>query len=200
VKALKKTLAIVALLFLTAQTIRHAYLLWFEPRGSVLDKYDQPLEGQISGAASLEELVKRYDQVRKEVDLARLEAAKAGKEVSYGDESRLEPYKSENTLRDAIKEWESKAKDIHALRFYWFIAFALFVCGFLAYKKLNRWLGLTFLIAAFSEFIYWTSPTFVGGTREFDKLLGNKFVFSVMSLILLVVVIWFLQIFADEGS
>jgi hypothetical protein len=159
-----------------------------------------PLKGQISGAASLAELLQRYDQVRKEVDLAKQEAAKAGKEVSDRDESQLEPYKSEHTLRDAINDWESKAKDIHALRFYWFIGFALFAFGFLAYKKLNRWLGLTFLIAAFSEFIYWTSPTFFGGTREFDKLLGNKFVFSVVSLMLLIVVIWFLRIFVDEGS
>ena len=200
VKALQKTLAIVALLIMAAQTVRHAYLLWLEPRGSVLDKYDQPLKGQISGATSLEELLRRYDQARKEVDLAKQEAAKAGKEVSDRDEAQLEPYKSEHTLRDAISDWEGKSKDIRALRFYWFIGFTFFVLGFFTYRKLNRWLGLTLLIVAFSEFIYWTSPTFLGTTREFDKLLENKFVFSLVSLMLLMVVIWFQRIFADESE
>ena len=198
VKALQKTLAIVAILILAAQTVRHAYLLWLEPRGSVLDKYDQPLKGQISGATSLEELLRRYDPVRKEVDLAKQEAAKAGKEVSYNDQNQLEPYKSEHALREAISDWEGKAKDIRALRFYWFIGFIFFILGFLTYGKLNRWLGLTLLISAFSEFIYWTSPTFLGTTREFDRLLRNKFVFSLVSLMLLMVVIWFQRIFADE--
>jgi hypothetical protein len=59
---------------------------------------------------------------------------------------------------------------------------------------------LTLLIAGFSEFIYWTSPTFLGSTREFDRLLENKFVFSLLSLVLLMVVIWFLRIFADESE
>ena len=43
-RALQKTLAIVAFLVLAPQTLRHAYMLWLEPRGSVLDKYDQPVK------------------------------------------------------------------------------------------------------------------------------------------------------------
>jgi hypothetical protein len=200
VNPLQKTLAILALLIISAQTVRHAYLLWLEPRGSVLDKYDQPLKDQISGATSLEELLRRYDQVRKQIDLAKQEAAKAGKEVSDRYLAQLEPYKSEHALRYAISDWEGKSKEIRALGFYWFIGFTFLVLGAFTYRKLNRWLGLTLLIAGFSEFIYWTSPTFLGTTREFDRLLENKFVFSLLSLMLLMVVIWFLRIFSDESQ
>jgi len=197
--ALQKTLAIVALLILVTQTVRHTYILWLEPRGSVLDKYDQPLKDQISSAASLDDLLRSYDRVRKEADLSKQEAAKAGKEVTYRDETQLEPYKSEQALRSAITDWENKSKEIHGIRFYWSIGLGFLVLGLLMYKKWNRWFGLTLLIAAFAEFIYWTSPTFFGGgIREFNRLLVNKLVFSIVSLALLSAVIRFLDIFAEK--
>jgi hypothetical protein len=66
---------------------------------------------------------------------------------------------------------------------------------------MNRWFGLTLLIAAFAEFIYWTSPTFLGAnTREFDRLLGNKVAFSVVSLILLMAVIRLNHVFTDKAE
>ena len=67
-KPLLKTLAILAFVALVVQTVRHAYMLWFEARGSVLDKYDQPVKSEIGSAGSLDELLQRYDPVRKQVD------------------------------------------------------------------------------------------------------------------------------------
>jgi len=198
VRALQKTLAIVAFLVLAPQTLRHAYMLWLEPRGSVLDKYDQPVKGQITASSSLDELLRRYDSVRKQVDKAREELSKEGKSLAYNETLEFEPYKSERLLKDAVQEWEKRSKEIHALRLYWLAGCAFLVLGLLSYRKLNRWFGLTLLIAAFSEFIYWTSPTFLGDTREFDRLLGYKLALSAVSLVLLITVIWFLQIFAEN--
>ena len=57
------------------------------------------------------------------------------------------------------------------------------------------------MIAGFSEFIYWTSPTFLGSaTREFDRLLLNKLVFSLASLVLLGLAIYLLGVFSEEKS
>jgi hypothetical protein len=197
VKPLQKVLAIAAFLILVPQTVRHAYMLWLQPRGSVLDKYDQPAKSQISSATSLDELLQRYDPVRKEVDQKKEELAKAGKEVAWNDAT--EPYKSERMLHDAINEWEEKSREIHELRFYWFVGLALLAAGAFIYGKLNQWLGLTILITAFSEFIYWTSPAFFGpGTHEVDLLLANKLVLSAVSLVLLLAVIWANHIFAGQ--
>lgn len=199
--ALQRTLAIIAFLALATQTVRHAYLLWLEPRKSVLDKYDQPLKDEISSATTLEELLRRYDPVRKAADQARQERSKeaqAGKPYRF-DDMQTEPFKSERALHEAIADWERKAKEIRELRFYWFVGLLVLVMGLLSYKRLSRWLGLTLLIAAFSEFIYWTSPTFLGGnTREFDRLLANKLAFSAVSFVLLLTVIWLYGIFAEK--
>ena len=199
--ALQKTLAMIAFLVLVSQTIRHTYLLWLEPRGSVLDQFDHPLKNEITQAATLDELVRRYEPLRKQVDASRQELAQAGKPLPYGEESRTEPYKSERELREAITDWEAKAKEIRSLRIYWLVGLGLVVVGSLAYRKHSRWFGLAFLIAGFGEFIYWTSPTFFGGsTREFDRLLTNKLVFSLLSLLLLWVAIGMYRIFADPAE
>jgi hypothetical protein len=192
-KPLLKTLAILAFVALVVQTVRHAYMLWFEPRGSVLDQYDQPAKSEIGSAASLDELLRQYDPVRKQVD----ELSKTSSTPAY-EQTQKEPFKTEQALRLAISEWEERSKEIRAIRFYCLVAAVLFVLGLFAYKKINRWLGLTLLIAAFSEFIYWTSPTFIGATREFDRLLVNKLVLSIVALALLVGAIWFLDIFAEK--
>lgn len=54
------------------------------------------------------------------------------------------------------------------------------------------------IIAALSEFIYWCSPTFFGGTQEFDRLLWNKLVLSLVSLALLAVVTWMIGVFVEK--
>jgi len=202
--ALQKTLAIVAVVILVSQTVRHAYRLWLEPRGSVLDKYDQPLKGAIENATSLNELLDRYDKVRKQVDEKRREResqAAQDKDKPYLNEYQTEPYKSEHTLRDAITDWERKSAEIRELRSYWVAGLVFLVLGLVAYRKFSRWFGVIFLIVGFSELIYWTSPTFFGpGTREYDRLLVNKLVFSVASLILLFLAIAMNRIFANNND
>lgn len=200
--ALQKTLAIIATLALISQTIRHAYVLWVEPRESVLDKYDQPMKGEIESSGSLQELLARYDKVHKEAEEKRQQHLKEkGEVVAYGEQLQTEPFKSEATLHTAISEWEKKSGEIRELRFYWFVGLVLLALGWFAYKKLGRWWGLTLVIAGFGEFIYWTSPTFLGpGTREFDRLLVNKFAYSVISLALLIAVIWTFNIFSQKSE
>jgi hypothetical protein len=153
-------------------------------------------------APSLVELVARYEPVRKEVERVKAERRAADPKVSFENEQDTEPFKSERSLREAISNWEEGQKEIHALRFYWFVGLLVGAVGLGSYYRLNRWLGLTLLIVTFSEFIYWTCPTFIGPTtREFDRLLVNKLVLSVVSVLLLGVVIQVLGVFrAGEGK
>lgn len=196
-KNLQITLAIIAFLILVPQTIRHGYLRWLHPRGSVLDKYDQPLRDNISKAQSLDDLLRMYDEAHKKVEGAK--ADKSTPAVPPSEKYETEPYKSERTLADAIRSWEGKAREIRELRFYWVCGLLLVVVGVVCYRKLNQWLGVTFLIAGFSQLIYRTSPTFFGpDITEFDRLLANKFGFSLVSLLILLLVVWRGRVFPDS--
>jgi hypothetical protein len=197
-KALQRTLAILACLFLVIQAVRHAYVLWLEPRNSVLDKYDRPLRDEIAAARSVDELLARYDPVRKEVDRVKADRRAADPRASFEELQDTEPFKSEASLREAIQSWEERAKEIHSLRFYWLVGLILVLVGAASYLRLNAWVGMTLLIAGFSELIYWTSPTFLGAvTKEFDRLVVNKLVLSLVALALLAVTIRIVGAFAD---
>lgn len=199
-KTTERVLAIIAVLILFTQTVRHAYVRWLEPRASVLDKYDHPLRDRISSSTSLDELLKLYVPVRKEAD--RLKATEGGNREGYSEERQnTEPFRSEHELRLAIESWEEKAKEVRALWFYWTVGILVLCVGFVLSRLGNRWAGLTLEIAAFSEFIYWTSPSFLGGNvREFNRLLTLKLILSAVSIVLLIGVIRIQQIFADAPS
>lgn len=199
--ALLKSLSLIAFLILLSQTVRHAYMLWLQPRTSVLDKYDQPLKGEISQATSLDELLRRYDPIRKKVDQARGERVQAGKPAPTYEDMSTEPFRSERELRNAIEEWERRSHEIREIRFYWSFGLLFLVLGLFFYKRVNRWAGVALAIVAFVEFEYWTSPTFFGaGVREYDRLLANKLALTALSLALLVFVIWWWGVFRDEKT
>lgn len=198
-RILMRTLAILALLTLTVQTTRHAYLLWLEPRGSVLDRFEQPARDQVSGAQSLDQLVSRYTVVRKDVDRLRASGEKRDPAAEFsGDEK--EPFKSEHILRRAIEEWESGSKEIRSMRFYWTVGLVLVLAGVIAFRGANAWFGLTLMVTGFSEIVYWTCPTLLGSTVEATRLLGNKLALSTAGLAVLLAVVWLSHVFSDEAT
>jgi hypothetical protein len=197
--ALKKTLFIIAVVTVCAQTVRHAYYRWVEPSNSVLDKYDAVLRDDIKNAGSLEGLQTKYEEARKKVEA--YEADKSNPKVERYERDNTEPYKSEQMFKNAIENWEKSSKEIFKIRFFWFVGLAFLVIGYFLYKKINIWLGLTFLIAGFSEMLYWTSPSFFSDSSiEFSILLVNKLIFSIFTLVLLIVVAYLTETLNDKKA
>ncbi|HTH56231.1 MAG TPA: hypothetical protein VL728_09305 [Cyclobacteriaceae bacterium] len=185
-ESLKKTLFIIAMVSITGYTIRHIYLKWMEPHSSVLDKYDKPITGEIRNAKSLKQLEDLYAEAHKKVLVA--EPNDSIKGVPPYQRYDREPYKSESELRDAIVQWESQSNEIFQIRFYWVAGILLVIVGYGLYQKINPWLGVAVLIIGFGEMVYWTSPTFFRGAGfEYDRLLDNKIVLSLATLVLLIV-------------
>jgi len=198
-KSLLKTLFIIAFLILITQTIRHGYQRWFRPTISVLDRFEETLKGDIKKAKSLDELVRKYEDVHKKV--TDYEADKANPIIEPHEKREKEPYKSEFTVKEAINDWEAKSREIHELRFYWTCGLLLVILGYLVFFKRNRWAGISLLIAGFAEIIYWTSPSFIRESSvEFERLLTNKFIFSVLSFILLLFVTSGLKILSNGSN
>jgi hypothetical protein len=101
-------------------------------------------------------------------------------------------------LKAAIQDWEKKSGEIHELRFFWFSGLFFLIAGVVSYRGGRVWLGLSLLFAAFSEMIYATSPSFFGSSTEFDRLLGNKLLFSALSLLLLLLTALLLKPVVDR--
>src|SRR5262245_38673785 len=199
-KTLQRTLAVLACLCLAVQTVRHAYVLWLQPRRSVLDRFDRPLKDEIAAASSLDELVRRYEPVRAEADRVKGERRASRPQGEELQPSDLEPFKSEGALREAIQSWEQRARELHAVRFYLAVGLALAGLGLVACRRGARWLGTTLLIVGFSEIIYWTTPDLIGGgVREFDRLVATKLALSAVSIVLMAASVRLLGIFKEQA-
>jgi hypothetical protein len=182
-KALRTTLFVIGLVVLTTQTFRHAYLRWMEPRGSVLDRFNSKTEQDISSAKTLDELVGLYAAAHQKVlDYEKTNPPK-GEEQDY-QRTQREPYSSESKVRDAIKDWEEKSKELFELHRFWIAGFCALLIGVIA-ARWDRWVAISFLIVAFSEMVYATCPTIRGPQPEFDRLLVQKVIFSLLSLSIL---------------
>ncbi|MBS9777977.1 MAG: hypothetical protein KGV50_04355 [Gammaproteobacteria bacterium] len=190
-RPLQITLFIMAFVFLSGQIFRHINVKFFAQKTSVLDQYDEQVEKDIKTSQTLDELVAIYEQ--KKENIKKYEADANNKKIKPHERHSVEPYKSQFQAEEAIKTWEEHDHHIKKLRFYWFCGFLSILIGMVTYIKIDRWVGLAAVITGFTEMIFWTSPRIIGfsGSRhEFEKLLTNKLIFSIISLVLLLVV-WF---------
>jgi hypothetical protein len=182
-KALRVTLFLIAMTVLVAQTFRDVYVRWMEPRGSVLDRFSTKTEQDISSARSLDQLVALYAAAHQRVlDYEKTNPPKSDQE-DY-QRKQQEPYASENKVREAINDWEEKSKEIFELHRFWAAGLFALVLAVLVARR-DRWIAMSLLIVAFSEMVYATCPSFRGPQPEFDHLLVQKVIFSLLSLLCL---------------
>lgn len=195
-KTLLRTLFILAFLVLAAQTVRHVYHRFLLPTTSVLDKFEQPLHDEIANASSLDELVTLYEKARTRVEEYE-KTHEAEKKRSY-EMTDKEPYRSQERLKHAITDWETKQQCVEQLRYYWGISFCMLLLGMVVFAWIP-WLGAALVITGFCEMIFWTSPGFFGAdTWASTRLLNYATALSSISLVSLIVSAAVLKILRDE--
>jgi hypothetical protein len=81
------------------------------------------------------------------------------------------------------------------------VGVALALCGIVVYAKGKQWAGTILLIIAFSEIIYWTTPTFLGGgIQEFNRLVTYKLALSILSILLWGAAVRTLRVFDEHHA
>jgi hypothetical protein len=185
-RALQVVLFVVFLLVLATQSLRHVYVKWIEPRGSVLDRFRPAVAEDIAASRSLDELTDLYAKAHAAVKV--YEEGRNPEEIHHARETRRAPYEEEAELRGAIERWEEHRRIRFQLWFYWGCGLLGVLAGLFVYARLNAWLGMVGMIAGFSEMAIWTSPLWRswGPQAQFDRLLTLKLALSLVSLALLV--------------
>jgi hypothetical protein len=190
-RPLQITLFVLAFIVVGTQSFRHIYVKFFQPRTSVLDPFRDPTESGIAEAEDLDDLLVMYQEAREAV--AEYEGNPANPPVSVRERRELEPYSSEFRLEMEIQRREAQAHGIFKMRFYWAFGLVGVLLGILCHVRFNRWLGMAAVIAGFSEMAFWTSPLvrLPGAGTEFERLLNNRLVLSVVTWVLLLA-LWLL--------
>jgi hypothetical protein len=190
-KILQAILGMLAVLLVSAQTFRHIFVRWIEPRHSELDRFRESTETSIAKSNSLSELVDLYEISWKQV---REEDAKHPDTEDNHDtweRRQKDPYRSEAQLKAAIQQWEQHQRQLYELHFFWWSGCLAVALGLLAYARFSRWLGLSAFVLGYLEMTYATCPALreFGSAAEFDRLLTYKVVYSTITL-LLVLGLW----------
>ncbi len=182
----KSVAALLAILMIGSQTLRHAYVLWVERTESVLDKFE-PTQQKIAATQTIDELLNLYEPAQQQVKVAdEIRKANKGEERSYREYDE-EPYKSERELKQAIEEREERAKQLTRLHFFWWSGLVALVLGVIATVRHRPWLGVCAFVLGFLEMIWFTCPSYrtLGFPIEVKQLLTFKLIYSASSLALL---------------
>jgi hypothetical protein len=187
-RGLQTTMFVLLFLVVSTQTLRHVYVKWIEPTGSVLDKFHEPVKADIAASRDLDDLERLYAKAREAQ-----ETYEKDRELNDTEPARStvrDAHREADELRGAILRLEEQERDLFQLRFYWACGLLGVLLGLLAYARLNPWVGVAGVIAGFVEMAVWTSPLWrsSGPQHRFDALLLTKLVLSAITFVLLLAV------------
>jgi hypothetical protein len=186
VQRLQTTLFVILMVVLTTQTFRHVWVKWIEPKGSVLDEFQRPVEKDLAETKSLDELKAMYAKAR--ANLKSYEAGKSLEEIALARETDRETYQDERQIEEAIRKVEGQERTMFQVCFYWGCGLISVLLGLFAMSRIDPWVGVVGLITGFGEMAIVTNPLYRtwGPQAGFERLLTLKLVLSVLSLALLV--------------
>jgi hypothetical protein len=195
-KALQITLFILANIVFITQSGRDVHQLIWGSQPSILDQFDLE-KANARSEKKAEVLVAEYRSVNDEIRA--LEKGKGWKEVQDIQQEHQDLYQKKEALHSEISERETKKREFRDVWIFTAFGAVLVVLGTVLYRLRVVWPGLSIVIAGFTVFEYWASPSFFGGAgAEFHALLVSKTVLTFIALIALYIVWRLIRISPDE--
>ena len=182
-KPLQITLFIIANVIFITQGGRDVHQLIWGSESSVLDQFS-PEKVKAQSEKKSEVLVDEFRNVNDQI-LA-LEKGKGYQEMQNISQEHQDLYQKRDALRSEISERETKTREFRDVWIFTVYGVALIILGTVLYRSRAMWPGLSIVIAGFTIFEYWVSPSFFSGaSNEFHALLVSKTVLTVVALIAL---------------
>jgi hypothetical protein len=193
-KPLQITLFIIANVIFITQGGRDIHQLIWGSESSILDQFSPEKTKAMS--EKTEVLLVEYRSVDEQIHA--LEKSKGWKEAQDSQENQ-ELFQKREVLRSEISERETKSREFRDVWIFTAYGVGLIILGTVLYRLRATWPGLSIVIAGFTIFEYWVSPSFFSGaSAEFHALLVSKTVLTVLALIALYVVWRLIRISPDE--
>jgi hypothetical protein len=185
-KPLLITLFIIANVIFITQSGRDIHQLIWGAEPSILDQFD-PETMKARSERKTEVLVDEYRSVTEQIRA--LEKGKGWKEAQDIRQEHEDLYQKKGALQSEISEREAKRRAFRDLWIFTAFGAGLIVLGAVLYRMRATWSGLSIVIAGFTVFEYWASPSFFSGAgAEFHALLVSKTLLTLAALFSLYVV------------
>lgn len=187
---------VLGMLLLTTQTIHIGYLRWFGASTIIFDTVDGKISKNTAEAASFDDLVRSHREALAKIKI--YEDNESNPVLNRLDRENTEPYASEMRLISCIESWKKQDKLIIELRYYcaWGVIFVLL--GILAFKRIDEYVGLSFLLVGFCELIGYTGGLNRYPTVDYIPLLNEQILYLLSSILILLMTAYYLGIIRGQ--
>ncbi len=194
-KALQVTFLVIFGCLFSTQAIRHIHVYTIGFEESIVDPgtafYD--VQEQVRMEESTEELLAEYESTRASVEEVR-KSDPSRDQFSMRQEN-IELFTRHDALASELRQRENVTREIRDLWIFSVAGLALIGVGSVLYTRGIEWVGMSLILPGFLELSWWSAPSFTlgGAVREYDILLMNKIILTVVSIVLLYTLWFFAQ-------
>ena len=184
-KAFQTTLLILFAAVLTTQAIRHVHLYvigYEEPYAVTAQGFPQEQERL---EEPTDDLMAELEDTRRQID--ELKKEDPSKQPYVLQQEHPELFARNSALAMELNERQRINSEIRDLWIFSVAGLILLASGARLYSVGREWVGMSLIVPGFLELMWWSSPSFTmgGAVQEFDVLLINKIILTIVSIVLL---------------
>ena len=203
-KGLQVTFLIIFGCLLSTQAIRHVHVYTVGFEESILAPAEAFYEvtEEVRIEESTDELLAEYETTKEKIK--QLREADPSKELFAIRQENAELFARSGALALELQQRETIKKEIRDIWIFSVAGLVLIAVGSLLYARGHCWPGMSLILPGFLELIWWSAPSFTlgGALHEYDLLLMNKIILTIIAFILLYT-LWFIaqrKRAKDEGQ
>jgi hypothetical protein len=186
-KAFQTTLLILFAAVLSTQAIRHVHLYvigYEEPLAASAPGFVE-LKKRVRMEESTDELMAEYEDTRRQIE--QLTNEDPSRQAYALSQEHPELYGRYSALATELNERQRINSEIRDLWIFSIAGLILLGLGARLYATGHEWVGMSLIVPGFLELMWWSSPSFTmgGAVQEFDVLLLNKIVLTLVAIALL---------------
>lgn len=194
-KGLQVTFLIIFSCALSMQAIRHVHVYTIGFEESILAPVEAFYEvtEEVRVEESTDELLAEYETTKEQI--RQLRESDPSKELSTIRQENAELFARSEALASELKQRETIKREIRDIWIFSVAGLGLIAVGSLLYARGYGWPGISLILPGFLELIWWSAPSFTlgGAVREYDLLLMNKIVLTIIAFVLLYTLWFFAQ-------
>lgn len=191
-KGFQITFFIIFTFILSTQAIRHVHNYAFGYEEPVVASVEQNygMQQAIRQEGSMEELLAEYEDIQKQIR----EFRDANPEMADYErqQAHQELYARSNALRMELTQREDMSRELRDIWIYSGAGYVLIALGSVLYLRGHNWVGMSLVLPGFTELAWWSAPSFTmgGAVQEYELLLTNKIILTMIAFVLIYTV-WF---------
>ena len=142
---------------------------------------------------STEELLAEYESTSDQIEELR-ESASEQDQYSLR-QGNMELFARHDALASELRQRETVTREIRDLWIFSIAGVVLIGIGSILYTRGFEWTGMSLILPGFLELSWWSAPSFTlgGAVREYDVLLMNKIILTIVAFVLLYSLWFFAQ-------